>query len=116
MRDGMVDQIVDRVIAVLRPELEAIRQLVERAPVSAESAEPAGPLLTREELAASLRLSEATLKRWDQQGCPRVLIGERLPRYRLADVLAWRSAMPQKVATPARAKPAPVRLLTRGRR
>lgn len=115
MRDATVDQIVERVVAVLRPELDAIRQLVERSPAPGNDAQ-AGPLLTREELAAALRLSEATLKRWDQSGCPRVLIGDRLPRYRLADVLAWRSTAPSRPAMVAAAKPSPVRMLSRGRR
>jgi hypothetical protein len=115
MRDVTVDQIVERVVAVLRPELDAIRQLVERSPVPGNDAQT-GQLLTREELAAALRLSEATLKRWDQDGCPRVLIGNRLPRYRLADVLAWRSTAPSKPARVSAVKPAPVRLLSRGRR
>jgi hypothetical protein len=115
MGEAMVDQIVNRVLAALRPEIEAIRQLVERTPAAEDDASSA-PLLTREELAASLRLSEATLKRWDQQGCPRVLIGERLPRYRLADVLAWRKTVPSKPARVSAVKPAPVRMLSRGMR
>ena len=116
MGEAMVDQIVTRVLAAIRPELEALRQLVERAPADGDG----GPLLTREELAAALRLSEATLKRWDREGCPRVNIGDRLPRYRLAAVLTWRAESQEKKeraqASPGAPKRAVVRLVTRGRR
>jgi hypothetical protein len=91
---ALVEEIVARVVDVLRPELAALRQLMERGAPAADG--DAGPLLTRDQLREALQTSESTLKRWDRQGCPRVDIGERSPRYRLHAVIAWRKAQTEQ--------------------
>jgi hypothetical protein len=110
---ALVDEIVARVVDVLRPELAALRQLMERSVPDND----AGPLLTRDQLREALQTSESTLKRWDRQGCPRVDIGERSPRYRLDAVIAWRrtQADQRKTAAPT-ALAVGVRPLSRRRR
>lgn len=111
---ALVDEIVARVVDVLRPELAALRQLMER---DAQADNDTGPLLTREQLREALQTSESTLKRWDRQGCPRVDIGERSPRYRLDSVIAWRKVQAeQRKSTAPSALAVGIRPLSRRRR
>lgn len=112
---ALVEEIVARVVDVLRPELAALRQLMERGTPAVDS--DTGPLLTREQLREALQTSESTLKRWDRQGCPRVDIGERSPRYRLDAVIAWRKVQAeQRKATAPTALAVGIRPLSRRRR
>lgn len=48
-------------------------------------------LMTREEVAALLRVHETTLSRWaaEGKGPPCIYVASRVPRYRRADVLAY---------------------------
>lgn len=60
----------------------------EHSPQSA--AAPSDPWLTREDLAARLRLPKSTLNQWACRGLgPRYAVFGRHARYRLSDVIAW---------------------------
>ena len=45
-------------------------------------------------IARILDVDAATLRRWRREGCPHHIIGEGLVRYRLDEVLEWRSRRP----------------------
>ena len=52
---------------------------------------PEEPRLTGAQLRAILGVSDSTLKRWRRAGMPYERWSERLYRYSLSDVLAWRA-------------------------
>jgi hypothetical protein len=57
-------------------------------------------LLSRQDLAAELHVSVATVARWLTEGVPHVLVGST-PRYRLADVEAWLASRSKPAPAPA---------------
>lgn len=86
---------ISEAMELLREAIKSIPDIVRQA-VEQQLHSEQGPLLTREQLREALQTSESTLKRWDRQGCPRVDIGERSPRYRLDAVIAWRKAQAEQ--------------------
>lgn len=55
-------------------------------------------LLSRQDLAAELHVSVATVARWLRQGAPHLLVGST-PRYRLAEIEAWLASRPKANAS-----------------
>lgn len=46
-------------------------------------------LLTIKEVAKKFKVSERTVRRWATQGAPRILLNQRVIRYRLTDLTQW---------------------------
>jgi phage terminase Nu1 subunit (DNA packaging protein) len=45
--------------------------------------------MTRQQLSEHLQVSERTIQRWVRRGMPVEILGQRLHRYRIADIQRW---------------------------
>ena len=50
------------------------------------------PLEAGPRIARKLDLDPATIRRWAREGAPHHVLGDKLVRYRLSELLAWRAA------------------------
>lgn len=50
------------------------------------------PLESGPNIARKIDLDPATIRRWVREGAPHHVIGDKLVRYRLSELLAWRAA------------------------
>lgn len=84
-----LEEVADQPVVLSPRQLAAIvRQAVQDAAQSTFSAPAPECLLTRQELAARLKCSVATVDRSVRDGCPHVKLGDDR-RFRFRDVVRW---------------------------
>jgi hypothetical protein len=79
-------------VRVVVLSVEELRELIREAVADARAEAPAAPaLLDRRRLGVALGVCPDTVDRLRREGCPEVRVGD-VPRFELADVLAWLKA------------------------
>ena len=58
---------------------------------------PEEDLLSGPRIARKLDIDPATVRRWVREGAPHHVLGDKLIRFRLDDLLAWRAGHKRKV-------------------
>jgi hypothetical protein len=100
----IADAVTERISAAISNEF---RLLMERF-LSAKPDE----LLTQRQLLDALKVSRTTLKRYVREGMPVERVGERSPRYRLSECLAFhRRRLDERKGKPAAARGVGIRML-----